>query len=104
LKNKLLAELSNFRGNELVTVRISAFCGAILSNNSGAKLVILFWISNKTDKLFLTSLGNPMAVEVILVPLVIPARLPPSKRLGSHEPEITDIGTGNNFGHNRTTF
>jgi hypothetical protein len=39
LKNKLFAELLKFRGNELVTVRISAFCGAILSNNSTTKVV-----------------------------------------------------------------
>ncbi|MDR1503835.1 MAG: hypothetical protein LBT43_15435 [Prevotella sp.] len=29
--------------------------------------------------------------------------LPPSKRLGSHEREITDIGAGNKFGTNHTT-
>ncbi|MDR0415016.1 MAG: hypothetical protein LBH84_06340 [Prevotellaceae bacterium] len=52
---------------------------------------------------FLTTLPNLTAVEVILVPLVIPAGLPPSQRQGSHEREITDIGAGNNFGNNRTT-
>ncbi|WP_157256587.1 hypothetical protein [Dysgonomonas gadei] len=29
--------------------------------------------------------------------------LPPFKRAGKHEREITDIGAGNNFGNNRTT-
>lgn len=46
---------------------------------------------------------NRTAVEVILVPLVILAGFRPSKRLGSHEREITDIGAGNNFGNNHTT-
>ena len=44
LKNKLLAEFLKFRGNELVTVRISAFCGATLSNNSGVKVSNFFGI------------------------------------------------------------
>jgi hypothetical protein len=48
--------------------------------------------------------ANPTTVEVILVPSVILAGFRPSQRLGSHEREITDIGTGNNFGNNRTTF
>ena len=34
LKNKLLANYLRNRGNELATVRISAFCVAVLSNNS----------------------------------------------------------------------
>ncbi len=34
LKNKLLTEYLKNRGNDLATVRISAFCGAMLSNNS----------------------------------------------------------------------
>jgi len=57
LKNKRLSELLDFRGNDLATVRISAFCGAILPNNSAAKIVILFQIYNRTDKLFLPLTG-----------------------------------------------
>ena len=34
LKNKHLAEYLRNGGNELATVRISAFCGVMLSNNS----------------------------------------------------------------------
>ena len=34
LKNKLLTEYLRNRGNDLATVRISAFCVAMLSNNS----------------------------------------------------------------------
>ncbi|HCP42068.1 MAG TPA: hypothetical protein DIT83_01010 [Barnesiella intestinihominis] len=34
MKNKLLANYLRNRGNELATVRISAFCVAVLSNNS----------------------------------------------------------------------
>jgi hypothetical protein len=45
LKNKLLAESLRFRGNELVTVRISAFCDTILSNNSAVKIDNFFGIS-----------------------------------------------------------
>ena len=36
LKNKLLANYLRNRGNDLATVRISAFCVAMLSNNSSS--------------------------------------------------------------------
>ena len=45
LKNKPFAEFLNFRSNDLVTVRISAFWGAILSNNSFVKISNFFGIS-----------------------------------------------------------
>lgn len=45
---------------------------------------------------------TPTVVAVILVSLAIPVGFRPSKRLGSHEQEITDIGAGNNCGNNRT--
>lgn len=47
-------------------------------------------------------LPKPTMVEVILVPLVILVGFRPSKRLGSHEREIIDIGAGNNSGNNCT--
>ena len=52
---------------------------------------------------FLAPFPNLTVVEVILVPLVILAGFRPSKRQGSHEREITNIGAGNNFGNNHTT-
>ena len=36
MKNKLLANYLRNRGNDLATVRISAFCVAMLSNNSSS--------------------------------------------------------------------
>jgi len=85
LENKLLAELLGFRGNELVTVRISAFCGAILSNNSAVKVSNFFGIYNKANGLFFVCFVCPTltAVEVILVLAVIPEGFRLSKRLGS---------------------
>lgn len=44
LKNKLLASYLKSSGNELETVRFSAFCNVWLSNNSIAKVAkILEW-------------------------------------------------------------
>ena len=55
MKNKLFAEFLNFRSNDLVTVRISAFCGVILSNNSGVKVgnflgISIIYFSFLSDK------------------------------------------------------
>ena len=42
MKNKHLTEYLRNSGNELATVLFSAFCGAILSNNSGVKIGYFF--------------------------------------------------------------
>lgn len=44
LRNKHLTEYLRNAGNDLATVRFSAFCGAMLSNNSfSCKDIIFYW-------------------------------------------------------------
>ena len=46
MNDRALLEYLKLRGNELVAVRISAFCSAILSNNSEIKVGDIFEISD----------------------------------------------------------
>ena len=55
----LFAELLNFRSRDLVTIRISVFCGAIVSNNSAVEVSNFFRISIKYFLFYLIS-TSPM--------------------------------------------
>lgn len=67
MKNKHLTEYLRNSGNDLATVRFSAFCGAMLSNNSfNGKDIIFYWNIHFLLQIFDKKVSNVRLLETLI--------------------------------------